>query len=1355
MKRRKRFNPGEMPVMAGLGGAAVGVLFAIAATGGSLALAQEEGTSKNPGETPQVLYLNAPKVTTPQAREAGDIARNAGKDADTATRVALFYATGAGEPPDAQARAVLADAAEDEQVERAVASIGASSGNPGVSVTASAADEAGKVLLAQTGTESQGPDEELASGGEDGGPVRPDLGDGTGQSVSGGGEGDAPTESSDDSKGESTGGNDTVERPIPVPGQAAPSQPTTDSGSGGPSYAYVGDPAQIGQDGQDDAPRPATPITSTTSTTPEGGTDEYPVYTTPETEPVALTDGPAFIDGPDEGASGSRDGDGNPEQDADAPTSGGEKSTDSLEDGEDPTGTGREPRPIEIATSPRENDTGTSPDPEDGADTTADDPQQAAEEGPETEDPDTEGEDGEGADRMAFSTEPRPDESRGESATGGPEGAQEDPELGTDGSGDPDRDVNQPNETYGGEELGSNGPDEDAADESGEGGEGGEDGEDASQPVSDPGMEIVLGGAEKHDPGQPQTASQDEEENAGETGQEDDTSEPEPVASPSNNSSGGTPTREEIAWNEPESEDEPGTQTSQDSDEPAEEPGQNHGDHEEEPEQEPHEPDSWFVSSPPAEEPAPESGGEATGGTQAGDRDIPAPEIAQAEEPEPGPDAEQGPQEGQEEQDQDEKQDQDEEDKEAPVSDPAAEEPADKEAPSSTEPDSAQDGQEHTDGSGPDQQHDQQVQIVVGDPASEKESSKSRGQDPESPANTPGQESPQPEAGRTEPTSDDKKPDTGQDQVRDPGRAATEQQSNDESTNTPPGTGREPEAGKGTEQGGQPPPEPASKADQSDSSPTGPSDPGTPNGPHEETRTGGGSNTPRPASQRPDSQILPATSPSPQSPKGSPAGNTSPKPAPSPARQENAQPPSDPENRQPNPYTRPGAGQFHAAGSDGQAGDGSWIGDPLSHEATSVPGPKDIKNTVNLATQNAGGNGSNQAQESTNVIQQTGEGSSWQHTSNQSEAPVDTAQVETSEAQWLEDKPDKVSRQVDDTWNSVSAAVKPDTSWEDSDHVLEETQTRIQNSTTQTPTPARTSPTQNGAGQPQTLQNDASWQAPPQARQDIAAQQAAANIQAERQRATRQQQATQRQAAAEQRGEQQAAREASQREAAERAAQQATREQSTTPASVEIQPAGSNLQQGFSQPNTPVQQTQQTQQTQPTSQPAPQPQTPPQRQPLQIPDQEPVRQLQPLPQKEPVRQVHPQPVREQVGQELEQTPQIPPEPPSQSTALQTDPAPAPQPTEPQDQPQQVTTQQLEPPDQVPTQNLSPPAQVPSQDTGAAPETNAALLQPAAQTSAPQQTGAGSAGSADQITKAVEGAIQDATGGAGGAAAKKP
>lgn len=115
------------------------------------------------GET--VLYVGAPAVSVPTAREAGVVAHSYKDEASPAVLAALGHDPVGGSDP---------------LVEEALASVTALPGEPDV-VTADEAEDAGRVFLAQT---DEGTDEPGAPGGmreyASGGPVRPELGDGEG-----------------------------------------------------------------------------------------------------------------------------------------------------------------------------------------------------------------------------------------------------------------------------------------------------------------------------------------------------------------------------------------------------------------------------------------------------------------------------------------------------------------------------------------------------------------------------------------------------------------------------------------------------------------------------------------------------------------------------------------------------------------------------------------------------------------------------------------------------------------------------------------------------------------------------------------------------------------------------------------------------------------------------------------------------------------------------------------------------------------------------------------------------------------------------------------------------------------------
>lgn len=139
------------------------VLTATAGTG-QMAWAQAKGEAR---PEKRVLYVNAPVVSLPQAREAARTASSYRDSDDPQVELALYWATGDGEPP----------APEYVAATRALASVGSSPEKPGSTVTPEDAERAGRIYLAQVGVP---PDAGGAEGEElaDAEPVRPELGDG-------------------------------------------------------------------------------------------------------------------------------------------------------------------------------------------------------------------------------------------------------------------------------------------------------------------------------------------------------------------------------------------------------------------------------------------------------------------------------------------------------------------------------------------------------------------------------------------------------------------------------------------------------------------------------------------------------------------------------------------------------------------------------------------------------------------------------------------------------------------------------------------------------------------------------------------------------------------------------------------------------------------------------------------------------------------------------------------------------------------------------------------------------------------------------------------------------------------------
>jgi hypothetical protein len=141
------------------------VVVGATASVGQAAWAQAKGETQ---PDKRVFYINAPVVTVPQAREAA-LTAAAYRDSDNpAVELALYWATGEGEPP----------APEDVATAEALATVASPPERPGSAVTAEAAERAGQVYLAQVGLP---PDAGGAGGGgelADAGAVRPELGDG-------------------------------------------------------------------------------------------------------------------------------------------------------------------------------------------------------------------------------------------------------------------------------------------------------------------------------------------------------------------------------------------------------------------------------------------------------------------------------------------------------------------------------------------------------------------------------------------------------------------------------------------------------------------------------------------------------------------------------------------------------------------------------------------------------------------------------------------------------------------------------------------------------------------------------------------------------------------------------------------------------------------------------------------------------------------------------------------------------------------------------------------------------------------------------------------------------------------------
>lgn len=138
------------------------VVLTATAGAGQMAWAQGEARTEK-----RVLYVNAPVVSLPQAREAARTASSYRDSDDPQVELALYWATGDGEPP----------ASEDVAATRALASVGSSPKEPGSAIIPEDAERAGRVYLAQVGVplDAGGAEgEELA----DAGPVRPELGDG-------------------------------------------------------------------------------------------------------------------------------------------------------------------------------------------------------------------------------------------------------------------------------------------------------------------------------------------------------------------------------------------------------------------------------------------------------------------------------------------------------------------------------------------------------------------------------------------------------------------------------------------------------------------------------------------------------------------------------------------------------------------------------------------------------------------------------------------------------------------------------------------------------------------------------------------------------------------------------------------------------------------------------------------------------------------------------------------------------------------------------------------------------------------------------------------------------------------------
>jgi hypothetical protein len=142
------------------------VVVGATASVGQAAWAQAKGETQ---PDKRVLYINAPVVSVPQARDAALTAAAYRDSDDPAVELALYWATGEGEPP----------APEDVAAAEALASVAFPPERPGSAVTAEAAERAGQVYLAQVGLPQDAGGAE--GGGElaDAGAVRPELGDGT------------------------------------------------------------------------------------------------------------------------------------------------------------------------------------------------------------------------------------------------------------------------------------------------------------------------------------------------------------------------------------------------------------------------------------------------------------------------------------------------------------------------------------------------------------------------------------------------------------------------------------------------------------------------------------------------------------------------------------------------------------------------------------------------------------------------------------------------------------------------------------------------------------------------------------------------------------------------------------------------------------------------------------------------------------------------------------------------------------------------------------------------------------------------------------------------------------------------
>lgn len=142
------------------------VVLSTTAGAGETAWARAKGEAQ---PEKRVLYVNAPAVSVPQAREAALTADAYHDSDDPEVELALYWATGNGEPP----------APEDVAVTRALASVGSPPTEPGSAVTPEDAEKAGQVYLAQVGVPADAGGAEGRQELADAGPVRPELGEGT------------------------------------------------------------------------------------------------------------------------------------------------------------------------------------------------------------------------------------------------------------------------------------------------------------------------------------------------------------------------------------------------------------------------------------------------------------------------------------------------------------------------------------------------------------------------------------------------------------------------------------------------------------------------------------------------------------------------------------------------------------------------------------------------------------------------------------------------------------------------------------------------------------------------------------------------------------------------------------------------------------------------------------------------------------------------------------------------------------------------------------------------------------------------------------------------------------------------